>query len=504
MRPRKIAKLLVANRGEIAVRVERTCRELGIATVAVFSDSDRTALHVRMADEAYPLLGDAARETYLDQGRILDIARRAGADAIHPGYGFLSENAAFAAACRETGLVFIGPPPESIEMMGEKTRARELMARAGVPVVPGTPPLGAREDAAAAAARIGYPVLVKAAAGGGGKGMRRVERPGDLPGAYDACRREAGSAFGDDRVYLEKYVSEPHHIEFQILADARGRTIHLGERECSVQRRHQKIVEETPSPLMTPELRERMGAAAIRAAAACGYVSAGTIEFLVDADRSFYFLEMNTRLQVEHPVTELVTGADLVERQIRIAEGAALGPEADAPGGRGAAIECRVYAEDPWRNFIPSPGLIRKLTAPGGPGVRDDTGVYEGFTIPAHYDPMISKLAVWAEDRPRALARMRRALREYRLTGVRTNLRYLERIVAHPEFVRGAYDTHFIPRHQDELLRTEDGGPDAPTLAAAAIMAWLEDEKKAAVAPPAAEMSAWRRSGRPGNGEGGR
>ena len=496
----KISKVLVANRGEIAVRVERTCRELGIATVAVFSEPDRAALHVRNADEAYPLPGEAAHETYLDQELILDAARRSGADAVHPGYGFLSENAPFAAACRERGLIFIGPGPDAIERMGEKTRAREIMARAGVPIVPGTAPLGGREEALAEAARIGYPVLIKAAAGGGGKGMRRVDKAEDLGAAYDACRREAGSAFRDDRVYLEKYVEEPHHIEFQVLADTRGRTIHLGERECSIQRRHQKIVEETPSPLMTADLRARMGAAAVKAAETCGYVSAGTIEFLVDAARNFYFLEMNTRLQVEHPVTEMVTGVDLVERQIRIAEGEAIGAGGETPAARGAAIECRVYAEDPWRNFLPSPGLIRKLTAPGGPGVRDDSGIYEGFTIPSQYDPMISKLVVWAEDRPRALARMRRALREYRLTGVRTNLRYLERIVGHPDFVRGAYDTHFIPRHQEELLRAGGDAPDVPTIAAAAIMAWLEDEKKAALAPPAAEMTAWRRSGRPGGG----
>jgi acetyl-CoA carboxylase biotin carboxylase subunit len=498
MTRRKITKVLVANRGEISVRVQRTCREMGIAAVAVFSEPDRKALHVRFADEAYPLPGSSARETYLDQGRILDIARRSGADAVHPGYGFLSENAVFAAACRERGLVFIGPSAESIEKMGEKTRARELMAKAGVPIVPGTLPLASREEAAAEAARIGYPVLIKAAAGGGGKGMRRVEKPADLATAYDACRREAAGAFGDDRIYLEKYVEEPHHVEFQILADAHGRAIHLNERECSVQRRHQKIVEETPSPLMTAELRARMGAAAVKAAEACGYENAGTIEFLVDAARNFYFLEMNTRLQVEHPVTEMVTGVDLVERQIRIAEGAPL--EAGTPAARGAAIECRVYAEDPWRNFIPSPGLIRTLSAPGGPGVRDDSGIYEGFTIPTEYDPLISKLVVWAEDRPRALARMGRALQEYRLTGVRTNIRYLERIIRHPDFVRGEYDTHFIPRHQDELLRAGGDGPDVPTLAAAAIMAWIEDEKKAALASPSSPMSDWKRSGRPGGG----
>ena len=498
---RKITKVLVANRGEISVRVQRTCRELGIRTVAVFSEPDRKALHVRYSDEAYPLPGSSPRETYLDQGKILDIAKRAGADAIHPGYGFLSENAAFAAACRERGVVFIGPPPEAIELMGEKTRARERMEKAGVPIVPGTPPLRSREEAAAEAARIGYPVLIKAAAGGGGKGMRRVDKPEDLAAAYDACRRESSAAFGDDRIYLEKYIEEPHHIEFQILADAHGRVIHLNERECSVQRRHQKIVEETPSPLMTADLRRRMGEAAVKAAEACGYVNAGTIEFLVNAARRFYFLEMNTRLQVEHPVTEMVTGVDLVERQIRVAEGAALG--SGVPAARGASIECRIYAEDPACNFMPSPGTVRTLVVPGGPGVRDDSGIYEGFTIPTEYDPLISKLVVWGEDRPRALARMVRALQEYRLTGIRTNIRYLERIVRHPDFARGEYDTHFIPRHQAELLRPEGDEPDVPTLAAAAVLAWLEDEKRAAAAPaPHEHLSAWKRAGRPGGGGG--
>ncbi len=316
-----IRKILVANRGEIAVRIMRTCRELGIATVAVYSDPDRHALHVRQADEAWPLPGAAPRDTYLDQEKILGAAKKAGAGAIHPGYGFLSENAAFSRACRERGIVFIGPGPESIEMMGEKTRARETMSRAGVPVVPGTPPLANEKEAETAARAIGYPVLIKAAGGGGGKGMRKVERPGELAGAFAACRREALSAFGDGRVYIEKFLSEPHHIEFQILADAEGGACHLFERECSVQRRHQKIIEETPSPLMTDALREAMGAAAVKAARACGYVSAGTIEFLVDAERRFYFLEMNTRLQVEHPITEMITGVDLVAKQIEIAGG---------------------------------------------------------------------------------------------------------------------------------------------------------------------------------------
>jgi acetyl-CoA carboxylase biotin carboxylase subunit len=498
---RKITKILIANRGEIAVRIQRTCRELGLATVAVYSGPDREALHVRYADEAYPLPGSTARETYLDQGKILDIAKRAGADAIHPGYGFLSENPGFAAACGERGIIFIGPPPEAIELMGEKTRARERMEKAGVPIVPGTPPLKSREETAAEAVRIGYPVLIKAAAGGGGKGMRRVDKPEDLAAAYDACRRESAAAFGDDRIYLEKYLEEPHHIEFQVLADAHGRVIHLNERECSVQRRHQKIVEETPSPLMTDDLRRRMGEAAVTAAEACGYANAGTVEFLVDAARNFYFLEMNTRLQVEHPVTEMVAGVDLVERQIRVAEGAALA--AGEPAARGASIECRIYAEDPGCNFMPSPGTVRKLVVPGGPGVRDDSGIYEGYTIPTEYDPMISKLVIWGRDRGSALARMARALQEYRLTGVRTNIRFLERIVRHPDFVRGEYDTHFIPRNLEELLRPQGDDPDIPTLAAAAVLAWLEDEKRAA-APPAPQegVSAWKRAGRPG-GEGG-
>ncbi|MDP2915178.1 MAG: acetyl-CoA carboxylase biotin carboxylase subunit [Candidatus Aminicenantes bacterium] len=496
-RPRRLEKILIANRGEIAVRVERTCRELGRTTVAVFSDPDRHALHVRYADEAYPLGGSTPAETYLDQAKIFDIARRSGADAVHPGYGFLSENPSFAAACRERGLVFIGPSAESIELMGEKTRARERMSRAGVPIVPGTPPLAAVQEALSEARRLSFPVLIKAAAGGGGKGMRRVDRPDDFGPAFEACRREALSAFGDDRVYLEKYLEEPHHVEFQILADAQGRTIHLFERECSIQRRHQKIIEETPSPLMTKDLRARMGQAAVRAAEACGYTNAGTIEFLVDAGRRFYFLEMNTRLQVEHPITEMVTGVDLVERQIRIAEGEPL--EDRHLSQRGTAMECRIYAEDPWNHFLPSPGLIRKLSPPGGPGVRDDTGVYAGFTVPMEYDPLLAKLVVWGENRQQTLARMSRALEEYRLIGIRTNIPYLRRIVRHPEFARGAYDTHFLMKHQDELLKFDRSDHDRIALAAAAVLAWRGEEKS--TAGPAAgnsAASAWKMAGRPG------
>jgi len=494
---RRLEKILIANRGEIAVRISRTCRELGRTIVAVFSDPDRYSLHVRHADQAYALGGSSPAETYLDQNKILDIARRAGADAIHPGYGFLSENPVFAAACRERGLAFIGPSAESIEMMGEKTGARERMSRAGVPVVPGTPPLGTAEEALAEAGRIGYPVLIKAAAGGGGKGMRRVDRPEELGSAFSACGREALSAFGDSRVYIEKYLDEPHHIEFQILADGKGRPIHLFERECSIQRRHQKIVEETPSPLMTEDLRARMGEAAVKAAEACGYVNAGTIEFLVDADRRFYFLEMNTRLQVEHPVTELVTGVDLVERQIRIAEGE---PLSDLrPSRRGAAMECRIYAEDPWNHFLPSPGVIRRLSPPGGPGVRDDTGVFAGFTVPMEYDPLLAKLVVWGESRGQALTRMDRALWEYRLLGIRTNIPYLRKVVRHPEFIRGVYDTHFLVKHQDDLLPPGRSDEDRVALAAAAVLALRGEEKSAAgVQTEKSAVSAWKTAGRPG------
>jgi acetyl-CoA carboxylase, biotin carboxylase subunit len=492
---RPIRKILIPNRGEIAVRILRTCRDLGIATVAVFSDPDRLALHARLADEAYPLPGSSARETYLDQDRIFDVAARAHADAIHPGYGFLSENAGFASACRERGLTFIGPPPEAIEAMGEKTEARARMAKAGVPIVPGTPPLADARGAEAAAGRIGYPVLLKAAAGGGGKGMRRVDRAEDLAAAFEACRREAQSAFGDGRVFLEKYVPEPHHIEFQVLADTHGNVLHLYERDCSIQRRHQKIVEETPSPHMTPDLRSRMGEAAVQAARACGYVNAGTIEFLVDAARNFYFLEMNTRLQVEHPITEAITGIDLVARQIRIAEGGKLEPV--APAMRGAAVECRVYAEDPAQNFLPSPGFIKRLVPPGGPGVRDDSGVEAGFQIPMEYDPLISKLVAWGENRTQALSRMDRALDEYQLTGVRTNLAFLKAVLRHPEFQSGAYDTHFILKHRDALLEACGEGREIEALAAAAVLAWQADQIGPAIAFTAKmAASPWKMAGR--------
>jgi acetyl-CoA carboxylase biotin carboxylase subunit len=443
----KIKKLLVANRGEIAVRVIRACREQGIATVAVFSEADREALHVQMADEAYPIGPAPALESYLVIDRLLEVARLAGADAVHPGYGFLSENAAFAEACARAALTFVGPPASAIRAMGSKTAARRIAREVGVPMVPGTLDAVATDEAARATAReIGYPVMLKAALGGGGKGMRLVRRDEDLPEALRAARAEAGAAFGDAAVYLERAIVEPRHIEIQVLADAHGHVIHLGERECSIQRRHQKLVEECPSPLVDTAMRERMGEAACRIARAAGYVNAGTMEFLVDADRNFYFLEVNTRLQVEHPVTEMVTGIDLVAEQLRIAAGEPLARRQADVTWRGWAIECRINAEDPFAGWLPSPGTITGLRAASGPWVRDDSGAYEGYTVPRFYDTLISKLIVWGADRAAACDRMARALSEYKIVGVRTTIPVLERIIAHPDFRAGRLSTTFLDR----------------------------------------------------------
>jgi acetyl-CoA carboxylase, biotin carboxylase subunit len=442
-----LKKVLIANRGEIAVRVIRACREAGIATVAVFSEADREALHVQLADEAHAIGPAPALESYLVIDRLLEVARAAGADAVHPGYGFLSENARFAEACTRAGLTFVGPPAAAIRAMGSKTAARKLARDLGVPMVPGTLEAIASDAAARATAReIGYPVMLKAAMGGGGKGMRLVQREDDLAEALRSARAEAGAAFGDAAVYLERAVVEPRHIEIQVLADGGGRVIHLGERECSIQRRHQKLVEESPSSFVDAELRQRMGEAACRVAQAAGYVNAGTVEFLVDADRNFYFLEMNTRLQVEHPVTEMVTGIDLVAEQLRIAAGEALSLRQSDVGWRGWAIECRVNAEDPFAGWLPSPGTITGLRAPSGPWVRDDSGVYEGYTIPRFYDTLMSKLIVWGADRTIACERMARALSEYRVVGVRTTIPVLERIIAHPDFRAGRLSTAFLER----------------------------------------------------------
>jgi len=438
-------KLLIANRGEIAVRIIHTCRAMGIKTVGVYSDADAHALHVRLADEAIHIGAAPSAESYLQGARIIAAALETGCAAVHPGYGFLSENAAFAQAVRAAGLVYIAPPADAIRQMGSKTEARHLMQSAGVPVVPGYQGTGG--DLATEAERIGYPVLVKAAAGGGGKGMRVVETPADLPEALASARREAANAFGDDTVFLEKYLPIAHHIEFQILADAHGNTVHLFERECSIQRRHQKIVEETPSPLLDDALRAQMGAAAVAAATAVGYQNAGTVEFIVDENRHFYFLEMNTRLQVEHPITEAVTGLDLVELQIRIAAGEKLPFSQADLHQRGHAIECRIYAEDPANDFLPAIGAVLLAQLPNMPGVRVDTGVGSGDVVSIHYDPMIAKLVVYGASREAAIRRMQAALRAYVILGVTTNIPFLAAVMAHPAFWAGETPTDFIPRY---------------------------------------------------------
>ena len=439
-------KILIANRGEIAVRVERACREMGIRSVAVYSDVDRGSLHVRKADEAYHIGPATASESYLNIEKILDAARRCGAEAIHPGYGFLSENARFSKACEQAGIKFIGPTAAAMEMMGSKTRARQEMEKAGVPFVPGSSRGLEFGEMHKLAEQIGYPVMLKAAAGGGGKGMRAVHSAAELRSAYDGARSEAKRAFGDDEVYLEKLIINPRHIEMQVLADEHGNTVYLGERECSVQRRHQKVMEECPSPIVTPELRKRMGEVAVRVARTAGYTNAGTVEFLVDQERNFYFLEMNTRLQVEHPVTEMVTGLDLVHLQIRIASGEPLPFKQEDITLRGHAIECRVYAEDPDNNFFPSPGKITMLIAPSGPGIRRDSGMYEGWTVPLDYDPLLAKLIGYGETREQATARLQRALYEYFVGGIKTNLSLFRRILQDADFRAGNLHTGFLDR----------------------------------------------------------
>jgi acetyl-CoA carboxylase biotin carboxylase subunit len=459
--PRAIAKVLIANRGEIAVRVLRTLREMGIRSAVVYSEPDRAGLPVLLADEAYPIGPAPSRESYLRGEAIVELAREIGADAVHPGYGFLAENAGFARACREAGLAFIGPPPEAIAVMGSKVESRRRMIAAGVPVVPGgQDPLADLETARAAAREIGYPVMIKAASGGGGKGMRRVAAEDELDSAYRAARSEAAASFGDDAVYLERYVERPRHVEIQVLGDERGRVVSLGERECSLQRRHQKVVEEAPSPAVGPKLRRAMGEAAVRAARAVGYTNAGTVEFLLAPDGEFYFLEMNTRLQVEHPVTEMVTGIDLVEAQVRIARGEPLPrpfDELDWLEPRGHAIEVRLYAEDPWRGFAPSPGRIGHLRWPEGPGVRNDCGVAEGGEVTVHYDPMIGKLIVWAPDRERALDRLGRALAELRIEGIRTTAPLFRALLTDDDFRAGRLDIGML----DRKLAAGELGPAA-------------------------------------------
>jgi acetyl-CoA carboxylase biotin carboxylase subunit len=466
-------KVLVANRGEIAVRIIRACRELGMATAAVYSEADRAALHVRQADEAY-LLGPApARESYLRADRIIDIAKQCEAGAIHPGYGFLAERDDFAQEVEDAGLVFIGPRPSAIAAMGDKAVARTTVTNAGVHVVPGTEGEGdlSDEDLLRIAPTIGFPLLIKATAGGGGKGMREVKRIEEMPNLLQAARREAEAAFGDGNVYLEKLILNARHIEFQILADTHGNVIHLGERECSLQRRHQKLLEESPSPFINEELRAKMGEVACTAARSVDYLNAGTIEFLVDKDHNFYFLEMNTRLQVEHPITELVTGIDIVKEQIRIARGRKLRYTQEAITLNGWALECRVNAEDPYNNFIPSTGMLNSVIPPSGPGVRVDTGVYAGFEISPYYDSLISKLICWGETRGEVILRMRRALEEYRILGVKTNIPFHQTIMDSHRFIAGSFDTRFVEERFSMNENDSEAKENLPMIAA--VMATL-------------------------------
>ncbi len=491
-------KVLVANRGEIAVRIIRALREAGIKSVAVYSDADRASLAVKMADEAVHLGPAPSSESYLRGDKIIEAARRLGAEAIHPGYGFLSENADFADACASAGVVFIGPPASAIRAMGSKTAARQVAIAAGAPVVPGTEE--AIRDIARAkevARGLGYPVLLKAAAGGGGKGMRRVDREQDLESSWRDAASEAARAFKSDEVYIEKLVLEPRHIEIQVLGDHHGNLIHLGERECSIQRRHQKVIEECPSPVMLahPELRTRMGEAGLKIARAAGYANAGTLEFLVDRDRNFYFLEMNTRLQVEHPVTEMATGLDLVQWQLRIAAGEKLTIRQEDVRWTGSAIECRVYAEDPDNNYMPSPGKITFLREPSGPSVRVDSGVYSGWTVPLDYDPMLAKIATWAETREASIDRMRRVLTETSVEGIKTNLAWFQEILADEKFRVGELSTHFL----DSFQRKAPPASDLEMEAVAAVIAAMQVPKTALLSngtSNGSRKSAWVIAGR--------
>ena len=492
-------KLLIANRGEIAVRILRACRDLGIKGVAVFSDADRASLHVRMADEAYPIGPAPSRESYLRLDKLMDIARRSGCDALHPGYGFLAENPELPRACADAGITFVGPSDAAMERLGSKTAARELAYRAGVPMVPGVrEAIPQLEAARRIGGEIGYPILLKAVAGGGGKGMRVVASANELPGAWRDAASEALNAFGDARVYIEKYLDRSRHIEIQIFGDSQGNIVYLGERECSVQRRHQKVIEEAPSPFVTPELRRRMGEAAVRLAREAGYTNAGTAEFLVDANRNFYFLEVNTRLQVEHPVTEAVTGLDLVKLQLRVAAGERLPIAQPDVNLHGHAMECRIYAEDPENHFFPSPGQIISWRAPQGPGIRLDEGVYSGWTVPGDYDPLLAKLIAWGADRAETLARLGRALEELQITGIRANTALFQSILADGDFRDGAIHTRWLDERLASLLPARapeaDSRADAAEIKAAMIAAALSHvcQSKPADERPTQPLSRWR------------
>ena len=506
-------RILIANRGEIAVRVLRACREMDIESVAVYSDVDRRALHVRKADFAVHIGPAQASESYLNVEKILKAAKDVGAEAIHPGYGFLSENARFARACREAGIVFIGPSPESMEMMGSKTRARQNMKKAGVPFVPGTEKgLESVEQGLEVAEQVGYPVMLKAAAGGGGKGMRLVNTPQELRSGFEAARSEAQRSFGDSEVYIEKFIENPRHVEMQIFGDTHGNVIYLGERECSVQRRHQKVLEEAPSAIVDAEMRRRMGEIAVRVGKAANYFNAGTVEFLVDKDRNFYFLEMNTRLQVEHPVTEMVTGLDLVQMQIRVAAGESLPIKQDDVTIRGHAIECRIYAEDPDNNFFPSPGRITRLISPSGPGIRRDSGMYEGWIVPMEYDPLLAKLVGYGENREQVINRLRRALVEYFIGGIKTNVSLFRAILLSPEFRRAQIDTGFLDRLLTQVKEADARTVRRTPIAAAAAAIFSQalppplrpQASGAAAEPPKAKLAinaqqpsnGWKRSAR--------
>jgi acetyl-CoA carboxylase, biotin carboxylase subunit len=494
-------KILIANRGEIAVRVIRACRELGIRAVAVYSDVDRASLHVRKADEAYAIGPAPAAESYLRIDKILDVARRSGAEAIHPGYGFLSENAKFARACADAGIKFIGPSADSMERMGSKTRARQQMEQAGVPFVPGTARgLASAEEAEQVAERVGYPVMLKAAAGGGGKGMRLVRTRRELRSALASAQSEAQRSFGDDEVYIEKAIANPRHIEVQVLGDEHGNVVWLGERECSIQRRHQKVLEEAPSPIVDPDMRRRMGEVAVKVARAANYTNAGTVEFLVDQQKNFYFLEMNTRLQVEHPITELTTGLDLVHLQIRVASGEKLPFAQPDISIRGHAIECRIYAEDPDNNYFPSPGKITLLLAPSGPGIRRDSGMYEGWNVPLDYDPLLAKLISYGTDRRQAILRLERALYEYFVAGIKTNISLFQRILREEDFQAGKIDTDYLDRLLSKPRPDSGGSAPEPRIAAiaAGLFAALQPELPTSngSTSPSQSTSNWKQKGR--------
>ncbi len=486
-------KILIANRSEIAVRIIRACREMGIGAVAVYSDIDRDSLHVRLAQEAYHIGPSPASESYLNIEKIIEVAKKAGCQAIHPGYGFLAENSQFAKRCEEEGIVFIGPPREAIEAMGSKTVARQTAMKAGAPLIPGTLEPLSDEEIVAKAKEIGFPVMLKAVSGGGGKGMRLVHSEDEIESAVRMARSEAGSAFSDDSLYLEKYIENPRHVEMQILVDRQGNGVYLGERECSIQRRHQKVIEETPAMMLTPELRKKMGETALKVAAAAGYYSAGTVEFLMDANNNFYFLEVNTRLQVEHPVTEMVTGIDIVKEMIRIAAGEPLSISQEDVQPKGAAIECRIYAEDPHNNFMPSPGTITGLRLPGGPGVRVDLGVFEGAQVPLEYDPIIAKLIVWGKDRHEAVERARRALDEFMVKGVKTTLPFHRRVMENPIFLSGEFDTTFIDTIFKKLDEERENRYQDLAIAVAAIAEESSEGTRVEKgAPSTGECNMWK------------